>query len=42
MKIGAALNAASGAVTARLKRVLGSAEFTNTVSKIRDVRSTLT
>ncbi|ANJ75702.1 MarR family transcriptional regulator [Ralstonia insidiosa] len=42
MKIGAALNDASGAVTARLKRVLGSAEFTDTVSKIRGVRSTLT
>ncbi|MFX6246393.1 hypothetical protein ABTF77_21055, partial [Acinetobacter baumannii] len=41
MKIGAALNEASGAVTARLKRVLGSAVFTDTVSKIRGVRSTL-
>lgn len=42
VKIGAALNDASGTVTARLKRVLGSAEFNDTVSKIRGVRSTLT
>ena len=42
VKIGAALNEASGAVTARLKRVLGSTEFIDTVTKIRGVRSTLT
>ncbi|MGH8780885.1 MarR family winged helix-turn-helix transcriptional regulator [Paraburkholderia sp.] len=37
-----ALNAASAAVTARLKRVLGGTEFGETVSKIRDARSALT
>ena len=42
VKSGAALNEASGAVTARLKRVLGSTEFIDTVTKIRGVRSTLT
>lgn len=39
--IGAALNEASGAVTARLKRLLGGTEFAETVAKIRRVRSTL-
>lgn len=36
-----ALNGASAAVTARLKRVLGSTEFGETVSKLRDARSAL-
>ena len=36
-----ALNEASGAVTARLKRVLGAGEFNETVSKVRGVRSAL-
>ena len=36
-----ALNDASGAVTARLKRLLGAAEFNETVSKVRGVRSAL-
>ena len=36
-----ALNDASGAVTARLKRLLGTAEFNETVSKVRGVRSAL-
>ncbi|HEY1997256.1 MarR family winged helix-turn-helix transcriptional regulator [Paraburkholderia sp.] len=35
------LNGASGAVTARLKRALGGAEFSEAVSKIRGVRSAL-
>jgi MarR family transcriptional regulator, temperature-dependent positive regulator of motility len=39
--IHAALNDASGAVTSRLKKLLGGAEFGETVSKIRDVRSAL-
>ncbi len=39
--IGAALNEASGAVTARLKRLLGGTEFAETVANIRNVRSTL-
>ena len=41
LAIHAALNSASGAVTARLKKMLGSAEFGLTVSKIRGVRSAL-
>jgi DNA-binding MarR family transcriptional regulator len=36
-----ALTDASGAVTARMKAALGSAEFANTVTKIRGVRSAL-
>lgn len=39
--IGAALNEASGVVTARLKRLLGGTEFAETVAKLRRVRSTL-
>ena len=39
--IHAALNDASGAVTSRLKKLLGGVEFGETVSKIRDVRSAL-
>jgi DNA-binding MarR family transcriptional regulator len=41
IQLKAALNDASGAVTARMKAVLGNAEFTTTVSKIRSVRSVL-
>ncbi len=41
ISIGAALNEASGAVTARLKRMLGSDAFAETVARIRNVRSTL-
>lgn len=37
----AALNRASGSVTARLKKLLGEEGFTNTVAKVRDVRSAL-
>lgn len=39
--IHAALNKASGTVTSRLKSLLGDAEFGETVSKIRGVRSAL-
>lgn len=39
--IHAALNKASGAVTSKLKSLLGDAEFGETVSKIRGVRSAL-
>jgi len=39
--IHAALNKASGTVTSKLKRLLGEAEFGETVSKIRSVRSGL-
>lgn len=39
--IQAALNKASGAVTSKLKSLLGDAEFGETVSKIRGVRSAL-
>lgn len=39
--IHAALNEASGAVTSKLKRILGVAEFGVSVSKIRGVRSAL-
>jgi len=39
--IHAALNEASGAVTSKLKKLLGGAEFGETVSKIRGVRSAL-
>ena len=41
VRIAAALNDASGAVTTKLKKTLGSVEFTDTVSKIRGVRSAL-
>lgn len=41
MKIKAALNEASGAVTTRLKKVLGAQHFTDTVSQIKGVRSAL-
>jgi DNA-binding MarR family transcriptional regulator len=41
IRIAAALNDASGAVTTQLKKQLGSAEFTDTVAKIRGVRSVL-
>jgi MarR family transcriptional regulator, temperature-dependent positive regulator of motility len=41
VRIATALNDASGAVTTKLKKTLGSVEFTDTVSKIRDVRSAL-
>jgi DNA-binding MarR family transcriptional regulator len=41
VRIAAALNDASGAVTSKLKRTLGSVEFTDTVAKIRGVRSAL-
>ena len=36
-----ALNKASGAVTSKLKKLLGSLEFEETVSKVRGVRSVL-
>ena len=39
--IHAALNDTSGAVTARLKKLLGQSEFAETVSKIKDVRTAL-
>lgn len=39
--IHAALNEASGAVTSKLKKLLGGPEFGETVSKIRGVRSAL-
>jgi DNA-binding MarR family transcriptional regulator len=41
VRIAAALNDASGAVTTKLKKTLGSGEFTDTVSKIRGVRLAL-
>jgi DNA-binding MarR family transcriptional regulator len=41
VRIAAALNDASAAVTTKLKKTLGSVEFTDTVSKIRGVRSAL-
>jgi DNA-binding MarR family transcriptional regulator len=41
LAIKAGLNGASGAVTARLKRVLGGTEFTDAVSTIREVRAAL-
>lgn len=41
VSIKVALNEASGAVTKRLKRVLGGMQFDDTVSKIRGVRSAL-
>jgi MarR family transcriptional regulator, temperature-dependent positive regulator of motility len=37
----AALDEASGAVTSKLKKLFGAAEFAETVSKIRGVRSAL-
>jgi MarR family transcriptional regulator, temperature-dependent positive regulator of motility len=36
-----ALNDASGAITARLKKALGSGEFADTVTRIRSTRTTL-
>ena len=39
--IHAALNKASGTVTSKLKRLLGDAEFVETVAKIRGTRSAL-
>jgi DNA-binding MarR family transcriptional regulator len=39
--IHAAINDASGAVTARLKKLLGTTEFSDTVSHIKGVRSAL-
>ncbi|MBP7645469.1 MAG: MarR family transcriptional regulator [Comamonas sp.] len=39
--IHAALNKASGRVTSKLKKLLGEAEFKETVTKVRDVRSAL-
>lgn len=39
--IKAALNEASGAITARLKKILGSMQFSDTVAKIRSVRALL-
>jgi DNA-binding MarR family transcriptional regulator len=36
-----ALNEASGAVTARLKKLLGAGEFNETVTRLRGVRSAL-
>ena len=41
MRIKTALNEASGAVTARLKKVLGGQQFTHTVDQIKGVRSAL-
>ena|ERR1700674_4526286 len=41
VRLKTSLNEASGTVTARLKKTLGNAEFTDTVSKIRGVRSAL-
>lgn len=41
MRIKTALNEASGAVTARLKKALGPHQFTDTVQQIRGVRSAL-
>jgi DNA-binding MarR family transcriptional regulator len=42
MGIKVALNGASNAVTARLKATLGSAEFADTVTKVRGAREALT
>jgi len=39
--IEAGLNAASGAVTTRLKKVLGAADFADTVTRLTGVRSAL-
>ena len=39
--IHAALNAASGAVTSQLKKMLGASDFAEVVTKIRGVRSAL-
>jgi MarR family transcriptional regulator, temperature-dependent positive regulator of motility len=41
VRIAAPLNEASGAVATKLKKMLGTAEFTNTVATIRSVRSAL-
>lgn len=41
MAIHAPLNDASGIVTARLKKMLGPAEFADTVAKVKGVRSAL-
>jgi MarR family transcriptional regulator, temperature-dependent positive regulator of motility len=41
MALGTALNEASGAVTTRLKRMLGASDFVETVEKVKGVRSAL-
>jgi MarR family transcriptional regulator, temperature-dependent positive regulator of motility len=41
IRLKASLNEASGTVTAKLRKMLGSAGFTETVSKIRGARSAL-
>ena len=41
IRLKTSLNEASGTVTAKLRKTLGSAEFTDTVCKIRSVRSAL-
>ena len=41
IRLKTSLNEASGTVTAKLRKTLGSAEFTDTVSRIRSVRSAL-
>ena len=41
IRLKASLNEASGTVTAKLRKTLGNAEFTDTVCKIRSVRSAL-
>jgi MarR family transcriptional regulator, temperature-dependent positive regulator of motility len=41
VRLKTSLNEASGTVTAKLKKTLGNAEFADTVSKIRGVRSAL-
>jgi DNA-binding MarR family transcriptional regulator len=41
VRIKVALNEASGAVTARLKKILGGLEFNDAVGKIRSVRAAL-
>ena len=41
IRLKTSLNEASGTVTAKLRKTLGSAEFTDTVCKIRRVRSAL-
>jgi DNA-binding MarR family transcriptional regulator len=41
LRIAAALNDASGAVTTHLKKILGSGAFADTVAKIRSVRAAL-
>jgi MarR family transcriptional regulator, temperature-dependent positive regulator of motility len=41
LAIKSALNEASGTITGRLKRLLGSGEFTDAVTKMRRIRSVL-